>query len=180
MRRRVKRAFAWIFVAVTAAVTAIGCTQTVTGSAERARTGAPDPGRNYGYVDDRCGLLLDDTVKELLDAESVDRPYSGAVCQYVLSTPTGVVDVVFSWFDKGTFDRERALAEERGSTITDKDVERHPAFLVQRPDNAAACSATAAAGPGVLSWWVQYRPQDGQDPCEAAEELLAATLSADL
>lgn len=180
MSRRFKRLLAWKFVAVTAAVTAVGCTLTVDGSAERARPAVPDPGRSYGYVDDRCGLLLDDTIKDMLGADSVVRPYSGAVCQYVLATPAGLVDVVFSWFDTGSFERERALAEQRGSQITDKDVARHPAFLVQRPDNAAACSATAAAGPGVLTWWVQFRPQAGQDPCASAEELLSATLSADM
>jgi hypothetical protein len=167
MRRQVTRALAWYLVAVTAAVTAVGCSQTVDGSAQRARPGVPDPDRNYGYVDDRCGLLLDDTIKELLNADSIVRPYSGAVCQYVLSGRSGLVDVVFSWFDTGI-------------RITDKDIQRHSAFLGQRPDNAAACSATAAAGPGVLAWWVQFRPLTGQNPCEAAEKLLSATLSADM
>jgi hypothetical protein len=180
MRRQVTRALAWYLVAVTAAVTAAGCSQTVDGSAQRARPGVPDPDRNYGYVDDRCGLLLDDTIKELLNTDSIVRPYSGAVCQYVLSGRSGLVDVVFSWFDTGSFERERALATERGIRITDKDIQRHSAFLGQRPDNAAACSATAAAGPGVLAWWVQFRPLTGQNPCEAAEKLLSATLSADM
>jgi hypothetical protein len=180
MRRQVTRALAWYLVAVTAAVTAAGCSQTVDGSAQRARPGVPDPDRNYGYVDDRCGLLLDDTIKELLNTDSIVRPYSGAVCQYVLSGRSGLVDVVFSWFDTGSFERERALTTERGIRITDKDIQRHSAFLGQRPDNAAACSATAAAGPGVLAWWVQFRPLTGQNPCEAAEKLLSATLSADM
>ncbi|MDT5391144.1 MAG: hypothetical protein QOE04_4785 [Mycobacterium sp.] len=180
MRRQVTRALAWYLVAVTAAVTAVGCSQTVDGSAQRARPGVPDPDRSYGYVDDRCGLLLDDTIKELLSTDSIVRPYSGAVCQYVLSGRSGLVDAVFSWFDAGSFERERALAGERGIRITDKDIQRHSAFLGQRPDNAAACSATAAAGSGVLAWWVQFRPMNGQNPCEAAEKLLSATLSADM
>lgn len=174
------RATALIFTAITVAVIAVGCTRTVGGDAERARPAVPDPDRSYGYIDDRCGLLQDETVQELLEAETVTRPYSGAVCQYVLSTPNGLIDVVYTWFESGTYDRERDLAEDRGATVTDKVIVRHPAFLVQRPDNAAACAATAAAGPGVLSWWVQYRPEDGTDPCEAAEKLLSATLSGDM
>jgi Protein of unknown function (DUF3558) len=180
MHGEVTRALAWNLVVVTAAVAAVACSQTVGGSAQRSRPGAPDPDRSYSYVDDRCGLLQDDTVKSLLSADRVVRPYSGAVCQYVLSGRSGLVDVVFSWFDTGSLERERALAAERGIRITDKDVERHPAFLGQRPDNAAACSATAAAGVGVLAWWVQYRPLGGQNPCDAAEKLLSATLSADM
>ena len=164
---------------VAAAVT-VGCSQTVTGAAQRARPAVPDPDRSYGYVDDRCGLLTDDSIQQALDADSVVRPYSGAVCQYVLARKTGLVDVVFSWFETGSLDRERGLAAQRGAAITDTDVERHPAFLAEVRGDHAACSATAAAGTGVLTWWVQFRPVTGGEPCQAAEKLLAATLSSDL
>ncbi len=158
---------------------AVACSQTVDGTSLRARPAVPDPNRNYGYVDDRCGLLLDDSVKELLAADSIVRPYSGAVCQYVLATRSGLVDVVFSWFDTGTLDRERAVAAERGAQITGIEVERHPAYLAKAGNGATACAATAAAGSGVLTWWVQYRPS-ADDPCQAAKKLLAATLSTDM
>lgn len=137
----------------------------------------PVPDRSYGYGDNQCGLLLDDTIKTTLAANGIVRSYSGAVCQYVLQRKTGLVDVVFSWFESGTLDRERTLAKARGVQITDVDVERQPAYLAKA--GAAACSATAAAGSGVLTWWVQYRPQS-DDPCQGAERLLAATLSADM
>jgi hypothetical protein len=176
MRCRVKGLAA---VAVAAAVT-VGCSQTVVGEAQRARPGVPDPDRSYGYVDDRCGLLADETIQKTLAADSVVRPYSGAVCQYVLARKTGLIDVVFSWFETGSFDRERGLAVQRGASITDKDIERHPAFLARQGVDNAACSATAAAGTGVVTWWVQFRPLAGGDACQAAEKLLAATLSSDL
>src|SRR5687768_667164 len=83
-------------VAVIATVTVAACAQTLDGSARRAQPGVPDPERSYGYVDDRCGLLLDSTIQDALGAESVVRPYSGAVCQYVLVRQQGLVDVVFS------------------------------------------------------------------------------------
>jgi Protein of unknown function (DUF3558) len=108
------------------------------------------------------------------------RPYSGAVCQYVLSRGSAIVDVTFSWYENGTLDRERVLAAERGATITEKVVERHQAFLARRDTTGAACSATAAAGTGVLSWWVQYRGQRSGDPCTDAEKLLTATLQSDM
>ena len=56
----------------------------------------PDPDRSYGYVDNRCGLLEDSSIQEMLGAKNVVRPYSGAVCQYVLERGSNaVVDVVF-------------------------------------------------------------------------------------
>ena len=83
-----------------------------------------------------------------------------------------IVDVTFSWYETGNLDRERELASERGATITEKVVERHQAFLARRDTTGAACSATAAAGTGVLSWWVQFRGQRSGDPCKDAEKLL--------
>jgi hypothetical protein len=167
-------------VVVAGTVTVAACAQTVDGAARRATTSAPDPERSYGYVDDRCGLLQDSTVQDMLGAESVVRPYSGAVCQYVLVRATGLVDVVFSWFETGTLDRERDLATDRGAQVMDTDIERHPAFTATTEGNPAACAATAAAGTGVLTWWVQFRPSTGMNACRDAEALLAATLSSDM
>jgi hypothetical protein len=161
-------------------VTAGGCSQTVSGAARRAHPAVPDPDRSYGYVDDRCGLLEDSTIQEMLTADNVVRPYSGAVCQYVLERDSTMIDVVFSWFETGSLDRERTLAEQRGAQITEKVVERHQAFLARRDTHGAGCAATAAAGPGVLSWWVQYRDKADADTCKDAEKLLAATLSSEL
>lgn len=183
MRWRVNQVAA---AAVTAAVI-VGCSSTVSGTARRAHLGVPDPTRSYGYVDDRCGLLLDSSVEETLAADHVVRPYSGAVCQYVLTRGDvgpgvpQIIDVTFSWFESGSLERERELATERGATIIDTDVERHDAFLARRDTTGAGCAATAAAGTGVLSWWVQFRGKSsGGDPCQDAEKLLSATLRSDL
>lgn len=167
-------------LAVAAATAAAGCSHTVSGSAERATLDVPDPDRSYGYVDDRCGLLLDSTIQETIAADNVVRPYSGAVCQYVLSRQSTVIDVTFSWFESGSLDRERAVARERGAQITDTVVERHQAFLARRAPTGVSCAATAMAGPGVLTWWVQFRNQATGDPCPDAEKLLSATLSSDM
>jgi Protein of unknown function (DUF3558) len=176
-------------VAVTAVVAVAGCSQTVSGTARRAQSAVPDPNRSYGYVDDRCGLLVDGSIQQAIGADHIVRPYSGAVCQYVLARGSGpdvggaspaIVDVTFSWYETGTLDRERELATERGATITEKVIERHHAFLARRDTTGAACSATAAAGTGVVSWWVQFRGQRNGDPCKDAEKLLTATLQSDL
>ena len=178
--------------AVTAVVAVAGCSQTVSGTARRAQAGVPDPNRSYGYVDDRCGLLVDGSIQQTIGADHIVRPYSGAVCQYVLArgggsgpdvgagAPPTIVDVTFSWYETGSLDRERELATERGATITEKVIERHHAFLARRDTTGAACSATAAAGTGVLSWWVQFRGQRNGDPCKDAEKLLTATLQSDM
>jgi hypothetical protein len=177
MRWRGNRAVAAVLAA---ALSVAGCTQTVGGSARPATPGGPADDRSYGYADNRCGLLEDSTVSQTLGADKVVRPFSGAVCQYVLDRDGAVLDVVFAWFDTGSLDRERALAADRGAHITDTVIERHSGFLARRDGVGAACSATAAGGGGVLSWWVQYRHQSTGDPCADAEKLLSATLKSDL
>ncbi|MDH6197919.1 hypothetical protein M2272_004575 [Mycobacterium frederiksbergense] len=170
-------------------VAVAGCSDIVAGTAQRVSTDTADSDRSFGYVDDRCGLLVDSDVQEILAADKVVRPYSGAVCQYVLSqkaTPV-MLDVIFSWFEGGSLDRERSVAQGRDAEITDTVVERHPAFLARRDVTGAACSATAAAGSGVVSWWVQFRGAGGasgkgdkRDPCLDAKNLLSATLQSEL
>ena len=174
-----------VAVALTALAVGVGCSNTVAGQARRAPTGAGE--RGFGYADDRCGLLADSSIQQTLHADHVVRPYSGAVCQYVLSRPAQrpadgaeMVDVVFSWFASGRLSRERELARRRGAQLTDTLVERREAFLARRDVTGAACAATAAADPGVLSWWVQFRDRADGDPCRDAETLLSTTLQAEL
>lgn len=167
-------------MAVAAGIAVTGCSHTVAGTAELAEPQAEDSGRNFGYIDNSCGRLTDETVRDALGADEILRPYSGAVCQYVLLKGDNTVDATFSWFDTGTVDRERAVAQERGAEITEKVVQRYPAILARTAATGASCSATTSANPGVLSWWVQYRDGQDGDPCADAEKLLAATLSSEM
>lgn len=104
---------------VPAVMALVGCSRTVTGSAHRVVDSGDPSARGYGYTDDRCGLLHDSTVQEIVGADDLVRPYSGAVCQYVLSRQSTVVDITYSWFETGSIDRERRLAESNKAQITD-------------------------------------------------------------
>ena len=183
------RAVKWRRLAIAAVVvstlmTVVGCSHTVSGSAQRA-TRAPDvSARGYGYTDDRCGMLLDITLQQLVGADQLVRTYSGAVCQYVLTRQAHFIDLNYSWFEEGTLDREHTVAQANKAQITEIEVERHKGFLARRTVTGSACSATAATNPGVASWWVQVRADSrndtGIDPCEVAQRLLAKTLASDL
>lgn len=167
-------------MAVAAGMAVTGCSHTVDGTAERSELQAEESGRNFGYIDDSCGRLADSTVRDTIDAEEIVRPYSGAVCQYVLSRQDITIDATFSWFDTGTLERERAVAEARGAQISETMVLRYPTFLARTSSTGISCAATTSANPGVLSWWVQYRDELDGDPCVEAKELLAATLNSEM
>lgn len=159
---------------------AAGCVQQVDGMARPVRSADADAERSYGYTDNRCGLLTDDSVQSILSADDVVRPYSGAVCQYVLTRGDAMIDATFAWFDTGDLGRERALALDRGAEVSDTVIERRTAFLASRDTTGSGCAATAAAGGGVLSWWVQVRNTSGADACPDARKLLSATLRSDM
>jgi hypothetical protein len=159
---------------------AVGCTQTITGTAQRAVHADGGPPRGYGFGDNRCGMLLDTSVQEIVGANKAVRPYSGAVCQYVMARGATVVDLTFSWFEKGTLDRERALAHQNRAQVSDIVVQRHQGFVARRSVTGTACSATAAVNSGVISWWVQVRGDTTADPCKDAQNLLSKTLSSEM
>jgi len=161
---------------------AAGCVQQVDGAARPAGSAEALAAaeRSFGYADNRCGLLTDSSVQSALAADDVVRPYSGAVCQYVLMRDRTMLDATFAWFDTGALDRERALAVDRGAEVSDTVIERRPAFLARRDTTGSGCAATAAAGGGVLSWWVQVRNTADVDVCPDAQKLLSATLSSDM
>jgi hypothetical protein len=164
---------------VAAAVAGPACSHAVGGTPQRA-VGADAAAHGYGYSQNRCGMLLDATVAEIIGGSHLVRPYSGAVCQYVIWRQGTTVDLVYSWFETGTLDRERALANQNHAQVSDIDLQRHAAFLARRAVTGNACSATAATKPGVASWWVQVRGAAPADPCKDAQQLLARTLSADM
>jgi hypothetical protein len=176
-----KRRDLTVAVAIVATVAAVdGCSRTVAGNPLRVTEKVHADEHGYGYSEDRCGLLADITVEELIGADKVVRPYSGAVCQYILMKQSTFIDLTYSWFETGRLDRERELAQANKAQITDAVVERHQAFMARRAVTGNACSATAATNPGVASWWVQIRGEAPIDPCQKAQELLSRTLASDL
>src|SRR5690242_17706183 len=97
-------------VVVSALMTGAGCVRTVNGSPQRVIGGDPDSSRGYGFADNRCGLLVDSTVQDVFGADDILRAYSGAVCQYVMQRQSRPIDVMFTYFEWGTLERERAVA----------------------------------------------------------------------
>ncbi len=165
---------------VSTLMSVLGCSHTVSGTAQRTTHVDGASERGYGYTADLCGLLQDASIQEIVGADDLVRSYSGAVCQYELLKRSTTFDLTYSWFETGTLDRERGLAQSNKAKISDVVIERHQAFLARRSVTGNACSATAATDPGVASWWVQIRGQSPADPCQIAQTLLAKTLSSDM
>ena len=105
------------------------------------------------------------------------RPFSGAVCQYVLGRPgdtadaPALLDVAFSWFDHGSLDRERSLAQSRDaeSLLTELTIDGNPAFRAADPN---VCSIYVAKGEDVITWSIQtMNPATLPDLCQITDRL---------
>jgi len=164
--------------AIAAAVGVAGCSHTVSGTAQLSAEGMTQ--EDYGYQPDRCGLLQDIAVQRIVGADELVRAYSGAVCQYALTKGPTAIDLTYSWFETGSLDRERGVAQSAEAQVTDIVVERHDGFLARRSITGNACSATVGTNPGVAKWWVQIRGQSTVDPCQLAQSLLSKTLTSAL
>jgi len=163
-----------------AVMTVAGCSVTVAGTPQRVTDDAARSEHEYGYAADRCGMLSDVTVQGIVGGDKLLRPYSGAVCQYVLVRHSTFIDVTYSWFETGSLERERKMAQTNTAQITDMVVQRREGFIARSSVTGNACSATATTNPGVATWWVQTRGDAGIEPCRVAQALLDKTLSSDL
>ena len=170
--------------AVMRVVTVAGCSQTVSGTrATGAVRPSPIPTRSYGYVDDRCGLLVDGSIQR----GDRRRPHRAALPQRCGSASTcwpvarRWSYVTFSWCrDRRASAANARLPPERGATVTEKDVERHQSVSGASRHHRRGLFGHRGGGHRVLSWWVQFRGQRNGDPCKDAEKLLTATLQSDM
>ena len=105
-------------VAVLAAVTMLaGCSRTVDGTA--AKAGAGDVPRNdnsekqYPNLLKECEVLTEDILAKTVGADPLDiqSTFVGAVCRWQAANPAGLIDITRFWFEQGSLDNERKVAD---------------------------------------------------------------------
>ena len=103
-------------LAVVATLT--GCTQTVEGTAAKSGSGdVPrnnDSERKYPNLLKECEVLTEDILAETVGADPLDiqSTFVGAVCRWQAANPSGLVDITRFWFEQGSLDNEREVAEQ--------------------------------------------------------------------
>ncbi|MGB3370477.1 MAG: DUF3558 domain-containing protein [Rhodococcus sp. (in: high G+C Gram-positive bacteria)] len=162
-----------LVAACAAALTLIaGCSTTVEGTP--IAQGAGDSNTEFDKLLQECVAVPDDKIAETVQADVVDQYFFGAVCMWTGSSPSGIIDVTFAWYENNSLGRERSLAEELDYSVEPVTVSGTSAFLSRRPGDPGSCGITATYS-GTVTWWVQYRGGT-IDPCEAATRLAELTL----
>ena len=108
-----------MLIAVLAVVTMlVGCSRTVEGTA--AKAGSGDVPRNdnsakqYPNLLKECEVLTEDILAKTVGADPLDiqSTFVGAVCRWQAANPAGLIDITRFWFEQGSLDNERKIAEQ--------------------------------------------------------------------
>lgn len=178
VRRRVL-----VGVAVVAAAASVltGCTKSVAGTAQKAGMGDEPRNNNseqqYPNLQKECEVLTTDVLAKTVgaDPQDIQSTFVGAICRWQAANPGGLIDITRFWFEQGSLDNERKVAENLKYQIENRAISG-VASIVMRPNDPNGACGVASDAAGVVGWWVN--PQaPGIDACAQAIKLMELTLS---
>lgn len=181
MTRRMPRALAGPVAALAVLAVISGCAQTVDGSAMKAGSGST--GRNnesaekYPNLLKECDVLTADVLAETVGADPLDiqSTFIGAVCRWQAANPAGLIDITRFWFEQGSLEHERKIAEAYRYQIESRSINGITSIVMRNGDPNGGCGVASDAA-GVVGWWIN--PQaPGIDACAQAIKLMELTLA---
>ncbi|CAN5246103.1 DUF3558 domain-containing protein [soil metagenome] len=166
-------------VVVSALSLVTGCARSVDGTAVKAGAGPRnnDSQQNYPNLLKECDVLTTDILAKTVGADPADiqSTFVGAVCRWQAANPAGLVDITRFWFEQGSLDNERTVAQALNYQIEDKRIAGVDSIIMHTSDPNGACGVASDAA-GVVGWWIN--PQaPGIDACGQATKLMELTLA---
>ena len=166
-------------LAVVAGLT--GCTRTVDGAAAKeGSSGGPSNNKSektYPNLLKECDVLTTDILAKTVGADPLDiqSTFVGAVCRWQAANPAGLVDITRFWYEQGSLDNERKVAQNLKYQIESRSINGVPSIVMRTNDPNGACGVASDAA-GVVGWWIN--PQaPGIDACAQAIKLMELTLA---
>ena len=170
-------------VAILATVTMlVGCSRDVSGQAVKAGSGGNNPrndnsAKTYPNLLKECDVLTTDVLAKTVGADPLDiqSTFVGAVCRWQAANPAGLIDITRFWFEQGSLDNEKQVADKLKYQVENRAVAGVPSIVMKNPAANGACGVASDAS-GVVGWWVN--PQTpGIDACSMALKLMELTLA---
>ena len=167
-------------VLIAALVLMTGCSRSVGGTAVKAG-GAGVPRNNnseqqYPNLLKECEVLTTDILAKTVGADPLDiqSTFVGAICRWQAANPAGLIDITRFWFEQGSLNNERKVAEGLKYKIENKTIQGINSIVMHPDDPNGACGVASEAA-GVVGWWIN--PQaPGIDACGQALKLMELTL----
>ena len=176
-----RRVLVSVAVLATALSVSTGCTRSVSGTP--TKVGAGDVPRNntseqqYPNLQKECEVLTTDVLAKTVgaDPQDIQSTFVGAICRWQAQNPGGLIDITRFWFEQGSLDNERKVAENLKYQIENRAI-AGVTSIVMRPNDPNGSCGVASDAAGVVGWWVN--PQaPGIDACAQAIKLMELTLS---
>jgi Protein of unknown function (DUF3558) len=166
-------------VAVSALSLVTGCARSVDGTAVKAGAGPRNNTSQQSYPNllKECDVLTSDILAKTVGADPADiqSTFVGAVCRWQAANPAGLIDITRFWFETGSLDNERKVAQALNYKIEEKRIAGVDSIIMHTSDPNGACGVASDAA-GVVGWWVN--PQaPGIDACAQATKLMELTLA---
>lgn len=174
------RLTAAVLAAVMAPAVLSGCGRTIEGTAMKAGTGVSrgdNSADKYPNLLKECDVLTADVLAKTVGADPLDiqSTFVGAVCRWQAANPAGLIDITRFWYEQGSLENERKVAEFLQYKIENRAINGIAAFVMRTNDPNGACGVAADAA-GVVGWWIN--PQaPGIDACAQAIKLMELTLA---
>ncbi|AKS33070.1 DUF3558 domain-containing protein [Mycolicibacterium goodii] len=158
-----------------------GCTRTVDGTAAKEGSGGGPSNNNserqYPNLLKECEVLTEDILAETVGADPLDiqSTFVGAVCRWQAANPAGLVDITRFWYEQGSLDNERQVAQQLQYAIESRRIAGVDS-IIMKPNGLNGACGVASDAAGVVGWWVN--PQaPGLDACGMATKLMELTLA---
>ena len=170
-----------VMAVLAAATLTVGCGRTVEGTATKAGTGDvprnDDSMKKYPNLLKECDVLTQDILAQTVGADPLDiqSTFVGAICRWQALNPAGLIDITRFWFEQGSLDNERQVAQKLNYKIENRRINGVDSIVLHTTDANGACGVASDAA-GVVGWWVN--PQTpGIDACSMALKLMELTLA---
>jgi hypothetical protein len=175
-----RRSIAAAAVVLSALVMVSGCAKTVGGTAMKSGSGGGsgnNSAQQYPNLLKECDVLTSDILAKTVGADPLDiqSTFVGAVCRWQAANPAGLVDITRFWYEQGSLDNERAVAQFLKYQIENRAIAGVRSIVMRTNDPNGGCGVASDAA-GVVGWWVN--PQaPGIDACGQAIKLMELTLA---
>jgi hypothetical protein len=170
-----------VAVLVTALLVLTGCSKSIGGTAVKAGGGGVPRNNNseqqYPNLLKECEVLTTDILAKTVGADPLDiqSTFVGAICRWQAANPAGLIDITRFWFEQGSLNNERKIAEGLKYQIESRSIAGVDSIVMRPNDPNGACGVASDAA-GVVGWWVN--PQaPGIDACGQAIKLMELTLA---
>jgi hypothetical protein len=167
--------------ALSALAVLTGCAQTVDGTAMKAGSGSTQrndkSSKEYPNLLKECDVLTSDVLAKTVGADPLDiqSTFVGAICRWQAANPAGLIDITRLWFEQGSLDNERTVAESLNYQVESRTVAGVASIVMRTNDPNGGCGVASDAA-GVVGWWIN--PQaPGIDACGQAITLMELTLA---